>query len=193
MAAQKMVVWVAAGAALLSLGSLGYTFYRVTCKDCGKKQEFNFTPSPSQDDDGNRVLERLQGEVWRKSRLEVEDARYVLESSQREAPEPDDAVEVQRWALAIAADRLVNASMDDEARRLLEQTITDALTHRVWRMRRTAIATAEEAGLLMRPEVASVARALLDDEHPQVAARAAGAKWDAPPIRPVPAAEAGGV
>lgn len=96
-----------------------------------------------------------------------------------------------RSALGVAADRLRHATMAPEVRLRLERLVVSSLSHAHWRMRLTAMACVQEAGMLDRPDVAERIRAMRTDPEEKVLLRAKATRLPGEPVPDVVGAPKG--
>lgn len=138
------------------------------CKDCGTMEGTSLVGLvEGLSSDAADRMTRMEEGIARRSKTTIDDAMYLHEC----AHGVDDVI-VQRWAIALASDRLATCRYESDARETLERVVVDALYHDNWRVRRTGLTTAQECGLIARDDVAERVRALREDERPEVAARA---------------------
>ncbi len=136
------------------------------CDGCGSGETGTAVGAGLTGDAAVRMA-RMENEIARHPKATSEDAAYL-----HECAHGVDDVFVQRWAIAMASDRLATDRYDSDARQKLEDVIIDALYHQNWRVRRVGLTTAQECGLIARTDVEARVRELREDERPEVAARA---------------------
>lgn len=138
------------------------------CNGCGSGEgESSIAAAAGLSGDAAVRMAQMENEIAGRARATLEDAEFL-----HECAHGTDDVFVQRWAIALASDRLATNRCDENARATMERVIIDALSHDNWRVRRTGLATSEESGLTAREDVATRIREMRDDERPEVAARA---------------------
>lgn len=136
------------------------------CNGCGSGETGTAVGAGLTGDSAARMA-RMENEIARHPKATSEDAEYL-----HDCAHAVEDVFVQRWAIAMASDRLARDRYEPDARETLESVIIDALYHTNWRVRRVGLTTAQESGLTAREDVAKRVRELRDDDRPEVAARA---------------------
>lgn len=135
------------------------------CSGCGANSQG--TPVQAPLTEAEARLERLERQLEPIDLLEPKDAEYYYECAHR-----SNDIMLGRWALALAAERLVNNRFAPASRPTLESVVTDALESPDWRMRRAGINAAIRTELIERSEVAAKIRALRNDREPELAEHA---------------------
>lgn len=153
------------GAVLIASAAIGYLIYGGVKPS---EERAPVMPTAELTAEGNDRVGRMANEIVQQDHLSEEDARYL-----RESVEVSDEIVVQRWALAAMADHLrKDSEMSPETRRLLEDTIIDALSSTNQRMAICGIACSEESRLVQREDVQQKIRALRNHSNTEMAARA---------------------